>query len=57
MGRSSGMDGYGISRPPPGFDPGPSSPWRVAIMTELSRPLNMASVGRINVEGGLEERG
>ena len=25
--------------PPPGFDPGPSSPQRVAIPTELSRPL------------------
>ena len=25
--------------PPPGFDPGPSSPQRVAIPTEISRPL------------------
>jgi len=24
---------------PPGFDPGPSSPWRVAIPTELSRSI------------------
>ena len=34
MGPRAGLDGRKISSPP-GFDPGPSSPWSVAIPTEL----------------------
>ena len=34
MGPRAGLDGRKISSPP-GFDPGPSSPWSVTIPTEL----------------------
>ena len=40
----AGLDGCGKSHPPLGFDPQPSSPWRVAIPTELSRPLFIYTV-------------
>jgi len=33
------LDGCGKSRPHRDSIPGPSSPWRVAVPTELSRPL------------------
>ena len=36
-GPSAGLDGRKISSPP-GFNPGPSSPWSVAISTELPGP-------------------
>ena len=35
---------------PPGFDPGPSSPQRVAIPTELSRPTFIVSLNNIAYE-------
>jgi len=38
VGRRTGLDWYGKSRPPPGFDPGPSGPCSVAIPTELPGP-------------------
>jgi hypothetical protein len=38
VGPRAGLDRCGKSRPPPGFDPGPSSPLPVAILTELSGP-------------------
>jgi len=34
----AGLGGCGKSRPPQDSIPGPSSPYRVAIATELSRP-------------------
>jgi len=37
VGPRAGLDGQKISSPP-GFDPGPSSPWSVAIPTELPGP-------------------
>jgi len=37
MGPRAGLDGRKFSSPP-GFDPGPSSPWSVAITTELPGP-------------------
>ena len=37
MGSRVGLDGRKISSPP-GFDPGPSSPYSVAIPTELPCP-------------------
>ena len=37
MGPRAGLDGRKNSSPP-GFDPGPSSPWSVAIPTELPGP-------------------
>ena len=37
MGPRAGLDGRKISSPP-GFDPGPSSPWSVVIPTELPGP-------------------
>jgi len=39
VGPRASMDGCGKSRPPPGSDPGPSSPQRVDIPTELPGPL------------------
>ena len=36
MGPRAGLHGYEKSRPRPGLDPGPSSPKRVAIPTQLS---------------------
>ena len=38
MGTRAGLDGCGKSRPHRDSIPGPSSPYRVAIPTELSRP-------------------
>jgi len=35
---SAGLDGFENSRLHRDSIPGPSSPWRVAILTELSRP-------------------
>ena len=40
MGPSAGLDGRKISSPL-GFDPGPSSPYLVAIPTELPGPLKV----------------
>ena len=37
MGPRAGLDGRKFSSPP-GFDPGPSSPYSVAIPTELPGP-------------------
>ena len=37
MGPGAGLNGQKISSPP-GFDAGPSSPWSVAIPTELAGP-------------------
>jgi len=37
VGPRAGVDGRKISSPP-GFDPGPSSPWSVTIPTELPGP-------------------
>ena len=37
MGPRAGLKGRKISSPP-GFDPGPSSPWSVATPTELPGP-------------------
>ena len=48
MGPRAGLDGRKISSPP-GFDPAPSSPWSVAIPTELPGP-------QIGERGRLEER-
>jgi hypothetical protein len=36
------------SRPPPGFDPGPSSPSSVAIPTELTAPSTSMYLGKCN---------
>jgi len=38
VGPRAGLDGRKISSPP-GFHPGPFSPWSVAIPTELPGPL------------------
>jgi hypothetical protein len=38
VGPSANLDGRGKSRPNRASIPGPSSPWRVAIPTQLSRP-------------------
>jgi hypothetical protein len=38
VGPRVGLEGCGKSRPHQDSIPGPSSPWRVAIPTELSRP-------------------
>ena len=43
MGPRAGLDGRKILSPP-GFDPGPSSPYSVAIPTELPGPHNMFNV-------------
>ena len=40
MGPRAGLDGRKISSPP-GFDPGQSSPWSVAIPTKLPGPLRV----------------
>ena len=37
MGPRAGLDGQNMSSPP-GFDPGPSNPQSVAILTELTDP-------------------
>ena len=39
MDPTAGVDGYVKSRPHRNLNPAPSSPWRVAIPTELSRPV------------------
>jgi len=39
VGPRAGMDGRKVSSPP-GFDPGPSSPYSVGIPTELPGPHN-----------------
>ena len=39
VGPRAGLDGCGKSRPHRDSIPGPSSPWRVAIPTVLSRPI------------------
>jgi len=39
VGPRDGLDGRKVSSPP-GFDPGPSSPYSVAIPTELPGPLS-----------------
>ena len=46
MGSRAGLDGRKISSPP-GFDPGPSSPYSVAIPTELPGPQLVHLVGFI----------
>ena len=47
MGPRAGLDGYGISRPHRDLIPGPPSPQRVAILTELSR--STINTGYINI--------
>jgi len=44
--RRVGLDGRKISSPP-GFDPGPSSPWSVALPTELPGPPTVNAVIKI----------
>jgi hypothetical protein len=46
VGPRAGLDGRKISSPP-GFDPGPSSPYSVAIPTELPGPQLVNLVGFI----------
>ena len=41
VGRRAGLDGCGKSRPHRDSIPGPSSPWRVAIPTALSRSTHL----------------
>ena len=49
MGPRAGLDGCGKSCPPIGVrSPGPSSPQRVAIPTELSRPILVTLVAMVN---------
>ena len=50
MGPRAGLDGRKISSPP-GFDPGPSSPWSVAIPTELPGPQHNGIILRYNIVG------
>jgi hypothetical protein len=38
VGLGAGLEGYGNSRPHRDSTPVPSSPWRVAVLTTLSRP-------------------
>jgi hypothetical protein len=46
MGHRAGLDGCGKSRPHRNSIPGPSSPYRVAIQTELSR-LNVRTSNQV----------
>jgi hypothetical protein len=39
VGLGTGLDGYEKPKTPPGFDPEPSRPYRVAIPTALSTPI------------------
>ena len=48
VGPRAGLDGRKISSPP-GFDPGPSSPLSVAILTELPGPHESARHNYISV--------
>ena len=43
MSPRASLDGWKISSPP-GFDPGPSSPYSVAIPTELPRPTGIMHI-------------
>jgi hypothetical protein len=49
VGLRTGLDGCGKSRPHRDSIRGPSSPWRVAISTELSRSLVCDVAHRITV--------
>ena len=55
MGPTASLDGCGKSRSHRDSIPGQSSPWRVAIPTELSRPLYMCGiVGYVALKGDRE---
>jgi len=45
VGPSAGLDGLKISSPP-GFDPGPSSPYSVAVPTELHTMIIIFEIHR-----------
>ena len=53
MGPRAGLDRRKIS-PPPGFDRGPSSPYSVAIPTELLFPISVA-LNKVKLKVTLEE--
>jgi len=48
VGPRAGLDGWKISSPP-GFDPGTSSPWSVAIPTELPVPHSYTIISVFNL--------
>ena len=49
MGPRAGLDRCTKNSPPPGFDPVPSCPERVTVLTELSWPKHMLATHQLYI--------